>query len=359
MAEQRRQPRQVGGAASPEFHEDRAGPLATLTIATNSLALNRLFYETGMGLALEGPLPVAADARTALSRLWHLRADAGWDTYVFSRKGVKDAARIRLLVFERPSAPFRSSWNPAVLGPYTIGFPNIDQQALDARLRLLGFGARNALERTPFNHPDGRSWEILETVHAAPDFVAAVGIARGAGDPPISPVDAQGLGGPAYSMMVVENLERMVTFMHGVMGYEIRIRRVQTSSGTRGAMRTPDGTQFELAQLYPVHGQHGFLILIQFLNLTASQAAAPPRLPATGLTMYSFPVDRLEPLLERAALAGATQITGPLLVDNPPQGASRHATLLAPNGVMFEFFEHTIVARTRRNSRETRGGCAF
>lgn len=327
----------VRAAAEPA--PGRAGPLATLTIATHSLAETRLFYVDGFGLKLEGPLAQDRRTRQALARLWRVPSDTTWSTYVLSREGVPDAARIRLLVLDRASPSVRTSWDPAVLGPYTIGFPNLGQQALDARLRALGFGARNPMERTPYTNPDGRSWEILETVHTGPDFVAAVGIARGEGNPPISPVDANGLGGPAYSMLVVADLERMTGFMRDVLGYEIRIRRVQTSSGTRGAMNTPDGTQFELAQLYPPQGRHGFLIFIQFRNLPVAQPAVPPRLPATGLTLYSFPVDRLEPVLARAAQAGATQISEPRLLDNPPNGRTRHASLIAPNGVMFELFE--------------------
>lgn len=318
---------------------ESAGPIATLTIATRSLAVNRLFYEAGLGLTHRGPLPLSDSTRAALTRLWHLPASSKWSCHTFSRTGVADAASLRLLVLDGDALCYRSDWEPAVLGPYTIGFPNTDQPALDARLRALGFGARNALERTPFTHPDGRSWEILETVHTAPDFVAVVGIARGAGQVPISPVDASGRGGPAYSMMVVDDLQCMVTFLQTVLGYELRIRRVQTSRGQAGAMRTPDGTTFELAQLSAQRGQHGFIIIIQFLNLAVQKPAAPPRLPSLGLTLYSFPVARLEPVLARAERAGATKICRPVFVDIAPHGATRHATLLAPNGVMLEFFE--------------------
>jgi catechol 2,3-dioxygenase-like lactoylglutathione lyase family enzyme len=282
---------------------------------------------------------MTAATRRSLARLWHLPGGTGWSQYVLTREGVVDAARIRLVVLDRPAAPWRTGWEPTVAGPYTIGFPTTDEDALDARLRALGFGARNPVERSPFTNPDGRSWEVLEALHTAPDFVAAVGLARGVGNEPLAPVDARGIGGPAYSMMVVEDLDRMVSFVREVLGYDVKIRRVQTSSGLKGSMRTPDGTQFELAHLAPRSARHGFLLLIQFRNLAVSVPHTPPRLPARGLTLYSFAVERLEPVLERAARAGATQITGPIRVDNPPNGDTRHATFLAPNGVMFELFE--------------------
>ncbi len=326
------------GAAAGEATTP-AGPLATITVATTSLAPARLFYEQGLGLTLQGPIDSVGATRGDEAALWGLPAATGWREYLLTRAGVADAARIRLLVLDFPAEPWRSNWDPAVPGPYTIGFPNVDQAALDAKLRALGFGARNPMERTPFTNEDGRSWEILETVHTGPDFVAAVGIARGVGNPPISPVDARGIGGPAYSMMVVADLERMSGFMHEVLGYEIRNRRVQTSSGTAGAMNTPDGTQFELAQMYPPDAKHGFVILIQFRNLGVAEPARPPRLPATGIVMYSFPVAALEPVLERAARAGATGIVPPRLVDSAAHGRVRHASFVAPNGVRFELVE--------------------
>jgi catechol 2,3-dioxygenase-like lactoylglutathione lyase family enzyme len=266
-------------------------------------------------------------------------ADLTWTTYVLYRPGVRDAARIRLLVTDRPTPSWRRDWEPAVLGPYSIGFPNVDQAATDLRLRALGFGARNAMERSPFQMADGRTSEVQETVHTGPDFVAGVGIARGGGNPPISPIDPRGLGGPAYSMMVVPDVERMATFLRDVLGWEIRMRRVQASAGRTGALNTPDGTEFELAQLYPPGARHGFIVLLQFRNLEAVPPPNPPRLPNAGLTLYSFAVEKLEPVLERAARNGATQVTGPVLVDSPPHGRTRHATFVAPNGVMFEVYE--------------------
>jgi catechol 2,3-dioxygenase-like lactoylglutathione lyase family enzyme len=317
----------------------RAGPLATLTIATNALAPLRLFLETGHGLQCLGPLALDDATRRARAALWRVPEDFGYLEYHFVRAGIDDAACIRVLLLDRPSEAWRGTWEPAVRGPYTIGFPNIAQEALDTRLRLLGFGARNPLERTLFRHPDGRSWEILESLATAPDFIAAVGIARGAGSPPISPVNAQGLGGPAYSMCIVEDTDRMAGFMRDALGFEIRNRRRQASAGRQGAMNTPDGTQFEIAQACPPYGAHGFLILLQFTNLPVAEPPRPPRLPATGLVMYSFPVDDIEAVLRQAATAGAREIHGPILFADPRHGEALHAGFIAPGGIAFELFQ--------------------
>lgn len=316
----------------------RAGPLATLTIAANALAPLKLCFESGHRLPCRGPVPLDDRAREARNRLWNLPPDFGYREFHFVRAGVTDAARIRVLVLDKSSEPWRENWEPAVFGPYTIGFPNTVQESLDARLRGLGFGARNPLERTMFHHPDGRSWEILESLATAPEFIATVGIARGADSPPISPVDASGLGGPAYSMCVVPDIDSAAEFMQQVLGFEIRNRRRQTSAGRQGAMNTPDGTQFDIAQVYPPYGSHGFLIFIQFINMAVAAAPRPPRLPATGLVMYSFPVNDLEAALTRAATMGAADIRGPARFRDPLHGDTQHACLRMPGDICIELF---------------------
>ncbi len=320
----------------------RAGPLCTLTIATHELAPLQLFFEEGHGLQFEGPLRIATATRRARAALWNIAEDLGYEEYRFTRAGVRDAARIRVLVLDGNSEPWRGSWEPGVFGPYTIGFPNTVQQQLDTQLRALGFGARNPLERTLFQHQDGRSWEILESLATAPEFVAAVGIARGADQPPISPVNSMGLGGPAYSMCVVPDTDKMCVFMRDAFGYETRNRRRQRSAGRLGAMNTPDGTEFEIAQSYPPFGAHGFLIFLQFTNMEVVQPPHPPCLPATGLVMYSLPVDDIQAVLLRARTAGATEISGPVAMADPAYGNTLQATLTAPCGIVFELVQDTL-----------------
>ena len=115
-------------------------------------------------------------------------------------------------------------------------------------------------------------------MHTGPDFIAAVGVARGVTEPSIKPVNETGMGGPGYSMMVVEDVDEMAAFMTDVIGYRIKSRRLWKSSGTKGA-------------------------------------------------------------LSRARARGITEISGPVEVASPANGTRRHATLIAPNGVMFELFE--------------------
>ena len=87
----------------------RAGPLVTLTIATNFLAPLRLFLETGHGLQCLGPVAVDDATRRARAGLRRLPEDFGYLEYHLVRTGIKDAACIRVLVLDRPSEPWRRS----------------------------------------------------------------------------------------------------------------------------------------------------------------------------------------------------------------------------------------------------------
>jgi catechol 2,3-dioxygenase-like lactoylglutathione lyase family enzyme len=321
------------GVAAPA-----AGPLHAITIATNSLEETRLFYVDGLGMRLDGPLPVDGAMRELQRRLWHAPADLGWSEYALLRDEVGYAARIRLLVLDRPAPAIRGSWDPRVLGPTTIGFPNTRQEALDAHLRQLGFGALNRLERSPFVSDAGRRYEILETVHTGPDFVSAVGVARGLGEPPITPVDAQGNGGPGYSMLIVEDLAPMKRFMTEVVGWRVKSERVWKSSGTRGALNLPDGTEFDFVQVAPPDTDHGFLLFISLRNLEMRAAPRASRLPGRGIVLYSLAVADLDATVARARRAGIAEIEGPAWLEIPGLGRRRTATMAAPNGVLFELF---------------------
>ncbi len=319
-----------------------AGPPHTFTVATNSLAESRLFYERGWGLRLVGPVALPEAVDLAQHELWGVEPRAArWGTYYLRRDGVDYAAQIRLLVLEQSAPAYRTSWSPTGLGPFTIGFPNGRQELFDRELRSLGFGALNALERTAFTTAEGRRYDIIETVHAGPDFIAGVGVARSASEPGITPLDAGGRGGPGYSMTICDDVEPMVQFMTAVFGYRLKTRKLWQSTGSKGALNVPDGTEFDFAQLAPPGSPYGFLVFIAFRNLATTPAAAAPRLPSRGLVLYSLRVGHLDDTLARARAfaGGALQVRGPVAVEVPGMEGSRFATVVAPNGVMFEVFE--------------------
>ena len=318
----------------------QAGPLEIITITTNSLEENRLFYVEGLDLQMRGPIPVSDEVKAAQRALWQIPHEMDWDLYMLHRGNVEWAAQIRLLVMKQQVPAYRVDWKPTALGPYTIGFPNTRQDALDEHLRKLGFGALNVMERSPFTTDDGREYEILETVHTGPDFVAAVGVARGEGQPPITPVNDEGMGGPGYSMMVVEDVDAMAEFMTSILGYKLKSRRLWKSTGTKGALNVPDGTAFQFAQLVPQEEDYGFLIFIDFENLEVRRPTRSPGLRHRGIGLYSFAVTDLDAIIDRARDAGHPVVHGPIELPSASSGKPhRIATLQAPNGVLFEIRE--------------------
>ena len=74
----------------------RTGPLHTVTISTNSLAESLLFYREGLGLAVEGPLPVSPEVKAQQRVLWDLEEGIDWDEYRLTRAGVDGIIALRL-----------------------------------------------------------------------------------------------------------------------------------------------------------------------------------------------------------------------------------------------------------------------
>ena len=66
-----------------------------------------------------------------------------------------------------------------------------------------------------------------------------------------------------------------------------------------------------------------------------------PRPPNRGLAGWSFPVRSLDEVLSRARANGATVYAEPRTMNDPRFGEVRIATLLAPNGLLVEVFEHS------------------
>ena len=316
------------------------GPLHTVTIATASLAESLLFYRDGLGLSVSGPIPVDARTRAQQRALWGVPNDIGWDLYLLRRPDAPGAASIRLLVLDTPTPAIHSSWSALQRGPFSMGFPNEDQEALDAKMRRLGFGSLNVIEKYTVPRRDGTVYPIHETIFNGPDFVHAVGIYRGDGMAQLGPVDAAtGLGGPAYSAQVVDDSDAMLAFLTEVLGMELRSDRTWKSAGTEGALNVPDGTIFRFSIVYAMGATSGHLLFVDYENVASLSNGVAPRLPNRGIGMWTFPVTDLDEVLRRATDKGIEIEGAPVSVDMPAFGKAKVATVLAPNGFMIELFE--------------------
>jgi catechol 2,3-dioxygenase-like lactoylglutathione lyase family enzyme len=303
-----------------------ASPLRRVVISTNSLAESLLFYRDAMGLSVDGPKKLSKHERARRVLAWQLNKDEPWQLYRLYRAGVSDAVEIELVLFARTQAPIHRSWSALVQGPLSLGFPNNDQVQHDQVVRSFGFGARNNLEIYPVPRPDGSQYRIEETIFNAPDFVHAVGIHRADGQSQLGPLDAKGLGGPAYSAMVVADAAKMIAFMTDVLGWEVRSDRQWKSAGSKGALNVPDGTEFRFAILYAKGASTGHVLLLQYLNAQTEPPAAAPEVPNRGIGMWVMHTKALAQIRRNAEKFGSK-----VLRINP--GTQQESLLVsAPNG---------------------------
>lgn len=315
-------------------------PLHTVTITTNSLEESLLFYREGMGLSVTGPYDSDNKVISIQRKLWDIPEEINWELYLLNRNEVAQTIQVRLLVLDRPTPSIHRSWNALELGPFSLGFPNKDQEALDKKIRQLGFGSLNKLESYQVPRPDKSLYSIDETIFNAPDFVHGVGIHRGGLMRQLGPVSsANGLGGPAYSAQMVENSDEMLAFFIDVLGLELRSDRIWESAGSEGALNVPDGTVFRFSIVYAKGAKTGHLLFVHYQNVDAIDNGITPRLPNRGIGAWSFPVTDLDQVIKNAKTSKVQILQEPISYDSPALGNARVATLLAPNGFLIELFE--------------------
>ncbi|MGB1439362.1 MAG: hypothetical protein ACPG63_06280, partial [Luminiphilus sp.] len=88
-----------------------AGPLHTVTIATTSLEDSLRFYRDGLGMSVQGPLPVPEALKAAQRQAWGITESVDWQLYRLDRDEVPMAAAIRLLVLDRDTPHIHASWD--------------------------------------------------------------------------------------------------------------------------------------------------------------------------------------------------------------------------------------------------------
>jgi catechol 2,3-dioxygenase-like lactoylglutathione lyase family enzyme len=321
------------------------GPLHTATISTSDLAGSLRLYRDGLGMRVRGPLAVSDAVHKIQNTLWGMPPAQRWAMYLLDRPAVDAAVRIRLLVLEGTAPAVRASWDPREPAPFTLGFPTTNLPELDATLRRLGFESLAPMEQSQIPRPDGTKYGLLESVFKGPDKVHAVGVSRLDGMPQLGPVDSTtGHGGPAYSAQVVVNSDAIVRFYCDLLGLELRSDR-EWKSGPTSAIGLPAGTPFRLALISSPGASTGQLLLMDFRGGSAAPSGVDPRPPNRGLGIYSFAVRSLDATAAKLRAAGVTVVGGPISYDSPDLGPHRAMTVLAPNGVIVELFEHDARGR--------------
>lgn len=159
--------------------------------------------------------------------------------------------------------------------------------------------------------------------------------------PQLGPVDPEsGRGGPVYSALIVENSDEVISFYVDLLGFEARMDRVATSSGSDGALGVPDGTKFRFVILYAQGARFGHLLILDYEGDTAIPGGGVPwRPPHRGLGGWTFPVKDIDATFRALEAAGAEIVHEPVEVESPTYGKARAMTVLDPNELLVELFE--------------------
>jgi catechol 2,3-dioxygenase-like lactoylglutathione lyase family enzyme len=255
-----------------------------------------------------------------------------WSLYLLIRPGIDDAIRVLVIVPDRETPTIRRSHEREESGPYALGFPMRDVRVVDARITALGF-KRTLPAVNEYSLPlrDGTPYPIVEASYEVADNNRLVVLSRGGGLRPLGGIDAvTGLGGPAYSSLIVEDAVAMERFFTSVLDFERRTSREWTIFQPR----------FRYITLHARGAHTGNLGLVEYDpadRKSGTGVAARP--PNRGLAGWSFPVRRLDGTLRAARAQRVTVVSPPLTLRDPRFGRVRMATVLAPNGLLVELFE--------------------
>lgn len=300
--------------------------LEVVTLATLSLPETERFYRQGYGLELEGPIALQPTAQTEQRKLWGVSEDFVWEEYRLSRPATWGMPRIRVLALAGPAEPVHRDWSAASPGAQGIGFAVADAEALEGKLRELGFGGVGLREADSLRSDSSRVGE-QEAIHHGPDFVRALARERIGGDAYAPLDDASGIGGPAWLSITTVDPEPSLRFWTEVLDLEVRSDRDLPRSA---------GPQRQIL-LYARGARSGFVELLVADSAATSEPADGVGL-RRGIVGAAFVVHELPALLERLAAAGA-DIEGDAVVPLPMLATRRVIALRSPEGLRVELIE--------------------
>lgn len=317
--------------------------LHTVTICTSNLDSIKLFFAEGMGMELKGPIKTSSSQKKMLGQLWSIPATINWQLYLLHRPKAPENIQIRVLLLQKETPLIHTSYSAREMGPFTLGFPNANQEKLDSCLKKLGFTTMAPMQAAMLSKPDGNKYRYLETIYKAPDFIHAVGIERGNGMPQLAPYDSSTLkGGPGYSAQIVTGMSNeVIDFYTSVLGWEIR-RDNEWTTSPGSALGIEAGVPFRFTILYAKGASSGHIILMDFKDNKKILANAAPQLPNRGIGMYSFFTKNILQVKQNATKQGIKIIKDITNINYPWLGQVKAMTLLAPNNVLIEVLQEQI-----------------
>jgi len=312
-------------------------PLHTVTLITADWPAVRKLYHDGLGLAVSGPIEPDADLLSTQASLWGMPDGLRWELYLLTRPETAGTIQLRVLALDRETASPRRSWDRQELGPYGMGFPTVDVLAWDRELRALGFErATPEIEVFDVARPDGSTYPVHESAFYGPEFLRIIAISRKGGMAQVGVYDAaSGRGGPAYATQIVEDAHAMIAFFTEVLDLELRSDREWLEYTV----------PFRFSTIHAKGARTGHVTLVEYAHEhLRPRTGIPPRPPARGMSIWTFPVTDIDAIAQRARRHGAAIVGGPVQYSSPALGRHRAMTLLAPNGFLVEVFTSGVAA---------------
>ncbi|MEZ5457801.1 MAG: VOC family protein [Steroidobacteraceae bacterium] len=312
------------------------GSLASVTLMTNDADPAARFLEEAMQLRrARDERPVGAEA-IASRELWHLPDSADWRELEFA--SAHPGSRVTVRVIVMPGGDLiRPGMESRLNGGLSIGFPVRSLEQTLEQFTALGIESTAGIVPLTITRPDGSSYVSGEILFRGPEQTYMLVVGRPADMAPVGPIDpASGMGGPAYSAIVVTDASREIAFYRDVLGWEARQDIVLTTSGPAGGLGLEAGTQFRFVQLFAPGATSGYICLLDMLAVSRPNPVTP-RLPNRGLVMWTFRTHAFDAVLDKARAHAA------LTRSPPPRVAGalgqRRLTALSPAGIMIEVCE--------------------
>jgi len=319
--------------------EGLCGYLHTATLCTNDMAEIKKFYVDGMKMTLDGPIPLSEEQQMDQAHLWGISSTIEYDYYHLHRPSVPSLVQLRVLHLKDPQPAIHKSYDCLELGPFSLGFPNMDQVDLDQRLEKLGIESMAPMQEDTIPRPDGTEYRYWETIYKGPDFLHCVGIERGDGMPQLAPCNPSAkMCGPGYSAQVIDHSDNFMSFMTDVLDMELKGDRYW-DAGEGSALGVPQGTPFRFMLVYAKGSSQNHYLFLDFQKSEMIDPGVAPRIPHRGLAAWTIPTRALEEVYRRATAFGVEIIKEPSHYDSPIFGNCKIFSLLAPNGFLLEIFE--------------------
>ncbi len=315
------------------------GPLHTATLCTRDMDAIRSFYVDGMEMDIVGPIALSEQQLKTQASLWGIPAGISYDYYHLHRPKVPSLIQLRVLHLHQDTAHIHQSYSSRELGPFSLGFPNKDQKRLHKKLVYMGIEVMADMQEGEIPRTDGSTYRYWETIFKGPDFLHCVGIERGDGMPPLSPVDdSNQMGGPGYSAFVTNKSNEELAFYIDVLGLELRADRYwETSPGS--ALGIDEGVPYRFSLVYAPGSVQNHLLFLDYQDGIFEDTGIAPRIPHQGLAMWTFHCTDLDQVLTRAAGHQIEVVSGPVSYHDPITGEAAYLSLLTPSGFLVEIFQ--------------------